>query len=75
MRGKDSKLGEPFPKLRLSQDRPPIETFAHIFFSLSGLLLANGVRSNVARSNVASLKCHSTKYILSLSWTKEIFLM
>jgi hypothetical protein len=28
VRGKDSKLGEPCPKVRLSQDRLPIEPFA-----------------------------------------------
>ena len=27
MRGKGSKLGEPFPKVRLSQDRMPVERF------------------------------------------------
>ncbi len=27
MRGKGSKLGEPCPKVRLSQDRMPIEPF------------------------------------------------
>jgi hypothetical protein len=27
VRGKGSKLGEPFPKVRLSQDRMPVEPF------------------------------------------------
>jgi hypothetical protein len=33
--GKGSKMGEPCPKVRLSQDRLPIEPFAYIFLSLS----------------------------------------
>jgi hypothetical protein len=50
VRGKGNKLGEPCAKVRLSQDRLPIEP------SLSGLLLAN-----VVRANVAWHKCHSTQ--------------
>ncbi len=45
MRGKGSKLGEPCPKVRLSQDRLPMLR----------------LRTNVVRANVASNKCHSTE--------------
>jgi hypothetical protein len=48
-------VGEPCSKVRLSQDRLPIEPFAHVFLFLSDLL-----RANVVCSNVASRKCHST---------------
>ncbi len=50
--GEGSKLGEPCPKVRLSRDRLPIEPS----FSLSGLL-----RANVVRTNVASRKCRFTQ--------------
>jgi hypothetical protein len=42
--GEGSKLGEPCPKGRLSQDRLPIEPFA-----LKGLLRANVVHANVTQ--------------------------
>jgi hypothetical protein len=50
--GEGSKLGEPCPKVRLSQDRLPIEPFA-----LKGLLRANVVHAIIVRANVASRKC------------------
>ncbi len=40
MRGKGSELGEPCPKVRLSQDRLPIKPFVRIFLSLSQAYLA-----------------------------------
>ena len=46
MRGKGIKLGEPCPKVRLSQDRLPILQLC----------------TNVIRANVASSKCHSTNF-------------
>ncbi len=54
--GEGTKLGEPCPKVRFSQDRLPIESF--FFLSLSGLL-----RANVVCANVASRKYHSTHLI------------
>ncbi len=61
--GKGSKLGDPCPKVRLSQDRLPIEPFAHIslsiYLSLS-LSLSGLLEANVVRANGASRKCHST---------------
>jgi hypothetical protein len=49
-----SKLGEPCPKVRLSQDRLPIEP--PFFHSLSGPL-----RTNVVRANLTSCKSHSSE--------------
>ncbi len=60
MRGKGSKLGEPCTKVRLSLDRLPIEKFAHIFFFSLSLSLSGLLRANVLCSNVASRKCYST---------------
>ncbi len=36
MSGKGSKLGEPYPKVRLSQDRLPIEQFPHMESQVRG---------------------------------------
>ena len=76
MRGKGRKLGEPCPKVRLSQDRLPIEPFAHIFLSLSiyiylSIYLSGLLRTNVVRATVASRKCHSTENIVG--WQHIIF--
>ncbi len=48
--GEGSKLGEPCPKVMLSQDRLPIES------SLSPCLSL--LHANVVLANVASRKCH-----------------
>jgi hypothetical protein len=70
VRGKGSKLGEPCPKVRLSQDRLPIVIYPpwkarcggrqQAGWALSGLL-----HTNVVRANVASRKCRFAQMSLN----------
>ena len=65
MRGKCSKLGEPCPKVRLSQDRLSIEPFARISLSLSLRPIPCKCRSLKCR--FAQMSLNQAIYVLSTS--------
>ncbi len=54
MRGKGSRLGEPCPKVRLSQDRLPIEPFHHMISKLRG---KGGVVTMTTGQNMSQCMC------------------
>jgi hypothetical protein len=64
VRGTGSKLGEPCPKVRLSQDRLPIEPFA-----LKGL-----TRTNVICANVSLRKCLFAQMSIRTNVTQPVML-
>jgi hypothetical protein len=72
VRGKDSKLGEPCPKVRLSQDRLPKEPSLSLSLSSLSLSLSGPLCAFVVLSNIASRKCHSTNLLSPFESYEEI---